>query len=102
MISNLELYANCAKMFGTQSVLVDSMVKSTNELLNSHFRYQTQLISHSVKPYIPKIIQATDKYTEALYSFQRKREQLKNNLTDPGLRTMQNQLLELQQKIKCY
>lgn len=82
-------------MFGTQSVIVDSMLKSTNELLNSHFRYQTQLISHSVKPYIPKIIQATDRYTDALYTFQRKREHLKSNLVDPDLRILSNELHDL-------
>ena len=79
---NLEIFANCAKLYGNQSILIETMLKPLNKLVREHFKYQQQLMAHSVRPFLPKIDTATNRYTENLYKFIKKRETIKNDLKD--------------------
>lgn len=36
---NLEVFANCAKLYGNQSILIENMLKPLNQLIKDHFTY---------------------------------------------------------------
>ena len=38
--NQLDLFANTAKMFGNQSILVDEILQAISALLKNHFEYQ--------------------------------------------------------------
>jgi hypothetical protein len=40
LLSQLELFANCGKMFGNQSILIHRVLNKFNILLKEHFEQQ--------------------------------------------------------------
>lgn len=49
------MLANCAKMFGNQSVLIEQMLMNLKEHMLEHFEYQQHIVLQTMKPFISKI-----------------------------------------------
>ena len=77
MLLMLGLYANTAKMFSAQSILLDQGLNHQIALLKEHFEQQQHVINQTLKPFLPKIPLAEQRHTELLQSFLKKRQQTK-------------------------
>ena len=69
-------------MFGPQGILNDYNLQRTFNLLKLHFEYQGQLVTQSIRPYIPKIAQAEQRYTDQLEKFLQKRQTFINQVLE--------------------
>lgn len=55
MLIMLRVYANTAKMFGAQSVLLNEGLSHQGALLKEHFLQQQHVVNQTLRPYLPKI-----------------------------------------------
>ena len=55
MLHMLRLYANTAKMFSAQSILLDQGLNHQVALLKEHFDQQQHVVNQTLKPFLPRI-----------------------------------------------
>lgn len=89
---NLELYANCGKLFGSQAVLIETMLNALKKQVEDHFKYQLSLMQLTVRPFLNKIDGASSKHEDMLAKYLKKRESLQNNSSLKEKQTVQYRL----------
>lgn len=92
MLIMLRVYANTAKMFSAQSVLLNEGLNHQSALLKEHFSQQQHVVSQTLKPYLPKIPLAEQRHKEVLQNFLKKRQQAKESFKESaGLATLERE-----------
>ena len=94
ILVQLEVLANCAKIFGPQTILIGQMLGQYCAVIKTHFMYQQQIINQTIKPFLPKVAQAEQLHTEALGKFLAKRQLIKG-----GIRQASEPLANVQKRI---
>lgn len=93
MLIMLRVYANTAKMFSAQSVLLNEGLNHQSALLEEHFTQQQHVVNQTLKPYLPRIPLAEQRHKELLQSFLKKRQQAKEAFKESaGLAALEREL----------
>ena len=98
---NLELFANTQKMFGSQSVLLHSLLLNMLSLLRTHFEQQKNIMVQTAAPFLPKIALAEELHDEAFDKFMQTRKTLTDSLHDSsGLEKLKKALDSSQKSLQ--
>jgi hypothetical protein len=50
-----EIFGYCSKIFASQQILINEMLKKIYSLLKDHFEHQSKIIFYTIKPFLNKI-----------------------------------------------
>ena len=87
ILSNTSQIVHCQ---GHQNI---KLLKKMSALINAHFDQMAQLVTQTMKPFLPKIIAAEKQYQDHLRNFLKVRETLKEQVKgSSGLKTLEQSL----------